>query len=44
MIATEPNVKGLTTWTLPDGEPGVGIQSAVMRANQVFVSGKLTGR
>ncbi len=38
MIATQPNVKGLTTWTLPDGEAGVGIQSAVMRPAQVWVS------
>jgi peptide/nickel transport system substrate-binding protein len=38
MIAVAPDVKGVATWTLPDGEAGVGIQGAQMRPTQIFVS------
>jgi peptide/nickel transport system substrate-binding protein len=38
MIAVAPEVKGVLDWTLPDGEPGVGIRGAQMRPAQVFVS------
>lgn len=38
MIAVAPDVKGVTNWTLPDGEAGVGIQGAQMRPAQVYVS------
>jgi peptide/nickel transport system substrate-binding protein len=38
LIAVEPNIKGLTSWTLPDGELGVGTPSAEPRWQEVFIS------
>ena len=38
MVAHEPNIKGINSWTLPSGELGVGIPDAAVRWQEVFVS------
>ena len=38
MVAHEPNIKGINSWTLPSGELGVGIPGAAVRWQEVFVS------
>ena len=38
MIASEPNVKGFNTWTLPGGELGAGIPGAEPRWHEVFIT------
>jgi ABC-type transport system substrate-binding protein len=38
MIASEPNVKGFNTWTLPGGELGAGIPGAEPRWHEVFIA------
>jgi peptide/nickel transport system substrate-binding protein len=38
MIASEPNVKGFNTWTLPSGELGAGIPGAEPRWHEVFIA------
>jgi peptide/nickel transport system substrate-binding protein len=38
MVATEPGIKGINSWTLPSGELGVGIPDAAVRWQEVFVS------
>ena len=39
MIAHEPDVKGINSWTLPSGELGTGIPDAAVRWQEVFISG-----
>jgi peptide/nickel transport system substrate-binding protein len=38
MVGIEPNIKGITNWTLPSGELGVGTPSAEVRWQEVFIS------
>ena len=38
MVAAEPGIKGINSWTLPSGELGVGIPDAAVRWQEVFVS------
>jgi ABC-type transport system substrate-binding protein len=38
LVAIEPNIKGITNWTLPSGELGVGTPSAEVRWQEVFIS------
>jgi peptide/nickel transport system substrate-binding protein len=38
LVAVEPNIKGVNSWTLPSGELGVGIPDAAVRWQEVFVS------
>jgi hypothetical protein len=34
----QPGIKGVNTWTLPDGQLGAGIPDAAARWQEVFVT------
>jgi hypothetical protein len=38
MVAVEPGIKGVNSWTLPDGSLGIGIPDAQVRWQEVFIS------
>ena len=38
LIATTPDVKGLVNWTLPSGSLGTGVQDAITRWSDVWIS------
>ncbi len=38
MVAHQPGIKGINSWTLPSGELGVGIPDAAVRWQEVFIS------
>ena len=38
LIATTPDVKGLVSWTLPSGSLGIGVQEAITRWADVWIS------
>lgn len=38
MVATEPNIRGIDTWTFPDGSRGNGTPSAEVRFQEVYLS------
>ena len=38
LVATEENIRGVNTWTLPNGELGNGTPSALVFFNQMFIA------
>jgi peptide/nickel transport system substrate-binding protein len=38
MVAVQPGIKGINTWTVPDGRLGAGIPDAAARWQEVFVA------